>query len=282
VTRAGHHGLQRALVVAMHDPGFAAALARDPDGALAPFGLGSAERAELAAIDPRAFAVDRLRGRRLLGTLVGELRASVAIALAEVRRLGFLEGFLAGPEFRAAVAADRSLVLALGGYLAAARAAGRLTSPALDGVLALELARARARRDLRRRPGPGVALAPGLAVVATTAGALDALARIEQHLFELGLVPHLALVEDPPPFPALPPVDGPSTWLLARATGDDVGFEALEPPLARALEGLATATAAGAIPPAAAIAALGGLGLPVSRPGLLLDELIAAGLVVRG
>jgi hypothetical protein len=273
------HGLQRALVVALHDPAFVVAMHADPDAALGPFGLAPAERAQLLAVDRRAFGVDRLRARRLLRTLVEELKASVALALAETRSLAFLDGFVASPEFRRAIAGDGALVLSLGDYLAAARASGRLRTPALDGVLAIELGRARARRAARRSPAPGVALAPGVAVLEVAAGALEALQLVEQHLFEIGLMPHVALVDDRPALPALPVGEGGALRLLLRPLGDDVALIELEPPLHRALAGLFAAAAAGTLDRPAAIAALAALSLPVSSPALLLDQLIDDGLV---
>jgi hypothetical protein len=284
-----HHDLQRALVVALHDPGFVAAMHADPAATLAPFGLDDAERAQLLAVDRRAFAIDRLRGRRLMRTLADELKASVALALIESRALALLDGFVGSAEFRAAIAADRSLIPALGDYLTRARAdAGRPPDPRFDGVIALELARARARRAVVRPPAPGVGLAPGVVVLASTSAALEALQAVERHLFELGLTPHLALVDDRPPPPSLPEGPGRPLALLFRpppGPASDVALEAIEPPLFRALDGVDRAAAAAAAVGAplardAAVAALGGLGLPVSRPALLLEQLVADGLVV--
>lgn len=270
-----HRGLQRALVVALHDPGFLAAAAVDPT-ALAGFDLDGGERAELLAIDRRALAVDRLRARRLLRVLVEELTASTAVALADTRSLAFADRFFAAPEFRAAVAGDRPLALAFGAYLAAAHQAGVVRSPHLPAILGIELARARARR-LRARPG--VALA--VEILATSEGALAAIQIVEQHLFEVGLMPHVALVDDRPPLPPLPLLDGAPLHLVFQRQGRDVALEAIDPPVHRALAGLAAASAAGPLDRSAAVAALAALGLPVARPQLLLDELIASGWVTE-
>ena len=108
-----HHALQRALVVALHDPAFVAAMHADPEAALGPFRLEPAERAQLLAVDPRAFAVDRLRPRRVLKAIVEELKASMAIALAETRSFATADAFFSSLAFHAAVQHDQPQVLAL-------------------------------------------------------------------------------------------------------------------------------------------------------------------------
>ena len=58
-----HHALQRALVIALHDDTFVGELHADPDATLAPLGLDARERAQLLAVDRRAFRTDPLRRR---------------------------------------------------------------------------------------------------------------------------------------------------------------------------------------------------------------------------
>jgi hypothetical protein len=146
-------------------------------------------------------------------------------------------------------------------------------------VLAIELARARARRSVADPLAPGVALAPGVVPLASDRAALAALEVVERHLFELALVPHVGLVDDRPTLPALPSIPGEPVFLLFRARGGHATLEEIHPALFRALDGLARAAAQAPLDRDGATAALTGLGLPTSRPELLLDQLAADGLV---
>jgi hypothetical protein len=275
-----HHALQRALVVALHDPGFARALRDDPRAVLAPFQLDAAERDQLLAVDPRAFALDPLRRRRVLKAIVEELKGSMAIALAEVRRFELAEEFFASPRFRAAVIEDGPLVLALADYLADQLGAGHLRAPQLAGVLAIERAQAEARRDCGRVPAPGLSAAPGLRLVAADRSALAALQAAERHLFELALLPHIALCDDRPAL-ALPPVGGEPLHLAVRADGDEVGLSELPEPLYRSLGALVGAASRGLLQRADVPAILASVRLRVADTDLLVDDLVTDGYLVE-
>lgn len=275
-----HHALQRALVVALHDPGFARALRDDAAAALAPFQLDPAERDQLLAVDPRAFSIDRLRRRRVLKAIVEELKGSMAIALADVRRFEFAEEFFASPRFRAAVIEDRPLVLALADYLADQLAAGRLRSPQLAGVLAIERAQAEARRDCGRAPAPGLSGAPGLRLVASDRSALAALQAAERHLFELALLPHIALCDDRPAL-ALPAVGGEPLHLAVRADDAEVGLSELPEPLYRSLSALVEAASRGLVQRADVPAVLASVRLRVADTDRLVDDLVTDGYLVE-
>ena len=77
-----HHALQRALVIALHDDGFVAAMHADPDAVLAPLGLDEGERRQLLAVDRRAFRTDPLRRRRVLRQGWARLEAEDAMLRA--------------------------------------------------------------------------------------------------------------------------------------------------------------------------------------------------------
>ena len=274
-----HHGLQRALVVALHDPVFVDEACRSPDQVLAPFGLTPEERDQLLAVDRRAFGLDRLRRRRVLKAIAAELAGSLAIALAEVRRLDWAEGFFSSPPFRLAVAEDRPLVLALADYLAAALAAGTLTAPQLAGVLSLERARAEARRDLGREVPAGLSLSPGVRLVQVDGGALLALQAAEQFLFELSLLPQAALCDDRPGL-ELPAAGGEPLHLVARAGAsreDEVALIEVPEPLLRSLGALERARARGPVRRADMGEVLASVRLRVPDPGALVDDLLAEG-----
>lgn len=267
-----HHTLQRALVVALHDPAFVDAMHADPDAVLGPFRLDAAERAQLLAVDRRAFAVDRLRPRRVLKAIAPELQASLAVALAETRAFSTADGFFSSPAFRAAILHDQPLVLALADYLAGAG----LTSPQLPGVLAIERARAESRRDLARRPGPGLSLAPGVRLCATDTGALAALQAAEQHLFEVTLLPHMALCDDLPPL-VLPPPGGEPLHLLVRAGA----LSDLPEPLYRTLHALENAATRGPVARRDMAAVLASVNLRVPDPEQLAADLLADGTLAE-
>src|SRR5262249_46361094 len=175
----------------------------DPDAALAPLGLSAGERAQLLAVDRRAFATDPLRPRRVLKALVEELKVSTTLALWETRSARLAEGFFASRFFRAAVVERTALAPAYGAYLAAAD----LRTPQLPAVL-------RSRTMLARpppaTPRPGTAVPSG----AFDGGLLETVRRVERFLFEVALVPQLAFCADGPRLPDLPPV-GTGTIHLA-------------------------------------------------------------------
>jgi hypothetical protein len=184
-----HVAAQQAIVRMLFDPVFAAAVRAQPDATLP--SLSPSLRAQLAAIDPRALKLDRLIGRRVLRTLFDELKASTTIFLAHARRLAALDRFYASPHFARAVAGQAMLASAYADFLGA-------ELPSLRPVLVIEEGLQRARRP---RPLPAderVHRAPGVVPLATTHGGLAALQQAEQYLFEVGLMPAVALCEDAP------------------------------------------------------------------------------------
>lgn len=270
-----HRALQKALVTALHDETFVEAFHADPEGVLAPLGLDEHERAQLVAVDRRAFRTDPLRRRRVLRVLSEEYKASTTLALAETRSLAFADGFFASSFFRSAVAEDQPLALAFGDFLLDAARAGRLSSPQLPDVARLERLRASCRRDRHRPPPPGVGLAPGVAVGRFFGGVLETIQRLERYLFEIGLMPQVALCDDRPPPPPLPAVDeGDPAHLLFTPAAADVGLSEIDAALHDALAALATPR-----PHGAALQALGQAGVPAGRAPALLDALVAEGLV---
>src|SRR4051812_2527847 len=150
----------------LFDPLFADAARRDPESVLA--GLDPSLRAQLVAVDPRAFRLDRLRRRRALRTLSEEWKATTTLVLEESRSLSFLEGFFSSTPFHRAIEERGSMPLAFAEFLAGCIAEGRLTTPILPDVLQLETALARARRAVDGTAAPAapdsdrLALAPGV------------------------------------------------------------------------------------------------------------------------
>lgn len=177
-----HLRAQQAVVRMLFDPEFAARVRRDPAAALPE--LPSTLRAQVAAIDPRALQLDRLRRRRTLRILFDEFKASTTLFLARARTLAALDEFFASRAFHDAIAGARPLAFAYAEFLDA---------------LPIERALAEARR-MKPPPADGrVHRAVGVVPIATTQGALAALQQAEQYLFEVGLMPAVALCDDAPP-----------------------------------------------------------------------------------
>lgn len=251
---APHHALQRLLVRMQYDPPFAQRVLADPLPVLAPLGLGEREAGWLRRVDPRLYAHDPLKRRRLLQALLQELKAASAIALAETRRIAFLDGFFASQQFHAAIAQRGSLAAAYGAYLLAAG----LRAPQLPGVVAVEAQLAACRRDLEAQGGVDwrapaipaelglVRRAPGVAVGRHSPDATAAIQAVEQYLFEVGLVPALVLADDAPRLELPPPAGAPAVALgfvptqagISLVELDDEVFTALD----RAGEPVAAAT----------------------------------------
>jgi hypothetical protein len=177
-----HLAAQNAIVRMLFDAEFAAAVRRDPAAALPE--LPSTLRAQLAAVDPRALKLDRLLGRRVLRTLFDEFKASTTLYLARTRKLTSLDQFYRSPEFHAAVAEGRPLAFAYAAFVDA---------------LPIERALAEARRYTQPPRDGRLHRAPGVVPIATTHGSLATLQECEQYLFEVGMMPAVALCDDAPP-----------------------------------------------------------------------------------
>src|SRR5262249_39613766 len=121
--------------------------------------------------------------------------------LEETRSLAFLEQFFSSSAFHRCVEERGALPFAFAEFLADALAEGRLASPALPGVLALETLLARARRQataLAPPPEGKLQPAPGVLSLCVASGALQALQQAERYLFEVSLMPAMALCDDAP------------------------------------------------------------------------------------
>jgi hypothetical protein len=265
-----HAALQRALVIALHDPSFVEAMHADPEAVLGPLGVSPDQRGQLLAVDRRAFRTDPLRARRVLRVLADELKISTTLALWETRSVALADGFFASRFFRAAVAERTPLVLAFGAYLAAAP----LATPQLPDVVRLETLLARCRRAARTRPRPGVGLAPGVAAARFDADVLEAVRIVEAFLFEIGLMPQLAFCVDGPRLPELPPVGRSTICLLVTPSESGVDIAEIDEDLHRILAALET-------PRPDAEKALVAAGVPAQRVSGLLASLVDEGLVAR-
>ena len=217
MTRAAHHHAQRAWVRMLFDADFATAVRAD-SAALLPH-LPESLRTQLAAADPRTLRTDPLLQVRTLRHLADELKISTLLYLHETRSVAALLAFYRSPIFHDAIETDRALVLALGDFLAAEVTARALTTPHLAHLIAIENAFALARRAPNTSTStltststststatststltstPTYARAPGVVSLGVPAGALAALQTAEKYLFEITLMPALALCADAP------------------------------------------------------------------------------------
>lgn len=162
-----HLALRRVVVRLLHDPVFAAALAADPERALAGVELVGEERAWLVATPAAAWRTDPARPGRVLAALADEFPATLALVPERART------FLASTPFHAAIQERGSLAAAFAAHLACEGGAR------VRAVARLEGAVAERRRAGSGAPRPGeLRLAPHLAVVHVAVGALDLLAAL--------------------------------------------------------------------------------------------------------
>lgn len=230
-----YHALERVYVRMLFDPEFVERVYDDPESALDGLGLDAEERAQLTAVDRRAWGHDALRRYRTLRILSEEFKASTTIALAATRSLSSLDAFFSSGEFHAAVQERGSMAGAFARFLARLVEERPIGEPHLPDVLALEAMLARCRRDLDARDAPGdlpesigpesrLALAPGHTVGRFNANVVEALNAAERYLFEVGLMPAVALCEDAPRLEALPPYSSEPVYLLALPSTSGVSL----------------------------------------------------------
>jgi hypothetical protein len=215
---------QKVIVRMLFDPAFALAARENPDEVLAD--LPPELRKQLAAIDPRALVQDKLRRRRALRTLSEEFKGATTLALAEKSRLSFLEEFFSSSAFHQSVAERGSMTLAFAAWLAEQP----WQRQEMRGVLAIETALAWARRDKTEKPG--IALAAGVIPISVTRGAMAALQSCEKYLFEVGLMPAVALCDDAPPL-ELPEYDDTPLELVTVALESGVTLVEIDHDLAQ-------------------------------------------------
>jgi hypothetical protein len=214
-----HHTLQKLMVRMLFDEEFVEEVYDAPERALAGVDLTEAERRQLLGVDRRAWRHDPLRRRRTLRTLVEEYKVSTTIILAETRSLDSLERFFSSRFFHGSVEERGSMGLAFAEFLLDGYRSGAWKAPQIPDIVRLEAAIAACRRTLAREgtlagdlpatisDRTRVRLAPGCDVAGFQANVIATIQRVEQYLFELSLMPAMALCDDAPRLPALPEID---------------------------------------------------------------------------
>lgn len=231
-----HQALAQVTVRMRFDPSFARAVYDNPAVALRDEALTQEEISWIHAVDRRAWGTDPLLRARTLRTLYEESRGASTLVLAELRRLSVLYAYFSSPSFHAAMRARGSLFAAYAAYLRSLH----LRTPQLEPVLRLEESLALCRRELELEPertrGAGVVRAPGVGAIAVDGCALSALNKVEEYLFEVSLLPGMALAQDAPKLPPLPPL-APQTplFLVLQPVLGGSGIRELGPVVQRAL-----------------------------------------------
>lgn len=218
-----YHALQRLSVRLLFDPAFVERLYNEPDTALRGLDLTESERAQLLSVDRRAWGYDTLRRRRTLRTLVEEFKVSSTMVLAQTRSMASLEAFFSSDKFHSSVEQRGSMALSFAAFLADMQS---VMIAQFADVLRLETTTARCRRSLQSAPDGSVELpltvsdvakvqlAPGNDVGRFQGRVIETIQRVEQYLFEVSLMPAVALCDDAPRLEGLPEVDTKKIHLL--------------------------------------------------------------------
>lgn len=215
-----HHTLQKLMTRMLYDQEFTDQVYADSSQALAGLDLTESERAQLLSVDRRAWRHDALRQRRTLRTLAEEFKISTTIILAETRSLASLEAYFSSRFFHAAIQDRGSLARGFAEFMLDGCQRGAWTSPQIADVVRLENVMAGCRRSLSREgnqepeelpatinPLSRVKLVAGHDVASFQANVIETIQHVEKYLFELSLMPAMALCDDAPQLSGLPPVN---------------------------------------------------------------------------
>src|SRR5262245_53900644 len=206
-----YHTLQKLLVRMLFDEEFVEEVYVAPELALAGLDLTEAERSQLLGVDRRAWRHDTLRRRRTLRTLVEEFKISTTIILAETRSLASLEQFFLSSFFHQLIQNRGSMARAFSEFLLDGFQRKQWSAPQIPDIARLEATIAACRRRLasegEREAGAlpatisdraRVQLAPGYDVGGFQANIIPTIQHVERYLFELSLMPAMALCDDAP------------------------------------------------------------------------------------
>lgn len=215
-----HHTLQKLITRMLFDEKFTAAVYVDAKTSLAGEDLTAIEREQLLKVDRRAWHHDALRQRRTLRTLAEEFKISTTIILAETRSLASLEGFFSSSFFHRSIQQRGSLGKAFAEFLLDGCQSGIWKAGQIPDIVRLEASIAGCRRTLAREgefqtgelpatisDRARIRLSPGCDVAAFQGNVIETIQHVERYLFELSLMPAMALCDDAPKLTGLPEVD---------------------------------------------------------------------------
>ena len=215
-----YHTLQKVIVRMLFDAELVEAIYRDAAQALNGLDLTDDERQQLLNVDRRAWRTDALRQRRTLRTLVEEYKISTTIILSETRSIASLERFFPSAFFHATIQERGSIGLSFSEFLLDGHQRGAWRASQIPDAVRLEATIAGCRRTLEREgeyqssalpttisDRMRVKLAPGYAVASFQANVIETIQCVERYLFELSLMPAMALCDDAPRLTGLPEVE---------------------------------------------------------------------------
>lgn len=215
-----HHTLQKLVARMLFDEAFADSVYANAEHALKGVDLTSQERDQLLRVDRRAWRHDALRKRRMLRTLAEEFKISTTIILAETRSLASVEAFFSSHFFHSTIQDRGSLARGFADFLLDGCQRGAWTAPQISDVVRLESVMAACRRTLAREGNyeaeelpstisdrAHVRLAAGHDVASFQSNVILTIQHVEKYLFELSLMPAMALCDDSPKLTGLPAVD---------------------------------------------------------------------------
>lgn len=227
-----YHTLQKLLVRMLFDEDFVGAVYTEPAKIFAGLDLTESEREQLLGVDRRAWRHDPLRRKRTLQTLAEEFKISTTIVLAETRSLASLERFFSSSFFHRSVQERASMGRAFSEFLLDGCRSGAWGAPQIPDIVRLEAAIAGCRRTLTKEGEHNagelpatisdrtrIRLAPGYDVGSFQANVISAIQHVERYLFELSLMPAMALCDDAPKLAGLPEVDSQKKVYLLFGPG---------------------------------------------------------------
>ena len=272
-----HTALNRVIVRMLFDPIFVETLYLDPYPTLSALKIPEDLILELVKTDKRAWGVDTERRKRTLHALIGEFKCTTALALSESQSIGLLDAFFSHPLFHDSIQNRGSLTEAFIEYLNHLYINNDVTHPHFPDILTLEATKARNRRAHKNQPtSPASAVfyrCPGVSSKALNGNVIVALNKIEQYLYDLNLLPILALCEDRPPFPTLPSVSEP-THFLFRPRDEDIHLSPISIVIHDALRILKSPLTRDSF-----LKQMKEKGLSTNQGGNLLDALLGEGLL---
>lgn len=202
-----HKALNRIVVRMLYDPKFQEEVYLRPRDVMDPLGIPVGLQDSLLQNDRRAWNLDTQRRKRSLQGLMEEFPCSSTLVLAHTKSLSTLDSFFSSDIFHKCIQNRGSMPLSFIEYLSSLGKGEPLQENLFKDILALEAAKATVRRahsapkaELKIKE---VVCQPGVLCGSFTNVTIDNINIIEEYLYELSLIPAIALCNDKPDFPQL-------------------------------------------------------------------------------
>ena len=275
-----HKALNRVVVRMLFDPDFQEKVYQDPGEIMDPLQIPKSLQNELINTDPRAWNIDGQRRKRTLQGLISEFPSASALVLAHTKKLSQLDAFLSSTEFHESVQNRESMALAFVEYLQRLHQEKRIDEAQFMDILTIEVQKAKCRRSLEQdliKLAPNeIVKSPGVSSSALNSTVIESINVIEEYLYELSLIPTIALCDDKPTFPTLPtPENQGNFFLLFRPQNEDIGMTPVSVVIHDALTQLDKP-----LPRNRFLEKMEQRGLASQSSGQLLESLMAENLVI--